>query len=534
MQKDWFLFRNDHHEGPFSTEMVIEKFKLGELNSRELIWSEGQRHWAPLEDHPNFSFLFHDDVERTSISEGEDREEYSDQNLWIPDETLTEEEFAGELSHHNISEDEESPPELPPASFEDLPPDIPIEYNEAIEEEEKEEEEVDVPPPLPLEGIDSASQLLTQLEEIEDQTALKNDIEEEDDFDDLEESCDETISEKTWPLGIVSALGILGILLSWWWLQKLSIDRASLRNLSVSIRENLERAWRVDYLNGRPVFRVGMDNQEGEIWLTTNYPGQGVVFLSLKSQKGKIIGKGVVQASSKAALKNGAARFRNLKLNKGLNLSKGYYDIQIKLLPLGPKEKVKQITSSKKGDGLKLLKHEDTFLLYNGAESDFKKRLKNYKRLVEKNKLRPLNERLITYNTMLALLDRMGSAFQKILKEISRGKGIQKFEGVYNQEIGPFLRDLIIESNRLHISLLNVKPKESYHYEEEMNYGKDIGGVASDMVKSTEKYKRLSKANKGTLKNLFTAVIEELRKKGESKVKLIEAELGPYKELLNK
>lgn len=46
--KIWFLFKDNHHIGPFSTQEVKEKFDAGEFSTSIPVWREGDPQWIPL------------------------------------------------------------------------------------------------------------------------------------------------------------------------------------------------------------------------------------------------------------------------------------------------------------------------------------------------------------------------------------------------------------------------------------------------------------------------------------------------------
>jgi len=48
LQKKWFVYLSDHHEGPFSATELSQKQKTGTVNSQSYVWSEGMVDWKPL------------------------------------------------------------------------------------------------------------------------------------------------------------------------------------------------------------------------------------------------------------------------------------------------------------------------------------------------------------------------------------------------------------------------------------------------------------------------------------------------------
>jgi hypothetical protein len=45
IQKKWFIYIGDHHEGPFSAEEISQKLKSGEAKEESYVWCEGMADW---------------------------------------------------------------------------------------------------------------------------------------------------------------------------------------------------------------------------------------------------------------------------------------------------------------------------------------------------------------------------------------------------------------------------------------------------------------------------------------------------------
>jgi hypothetical protein len=48
LQKKWFVYLSDHHEGPFDAAEMSQKKKTGLINQQSYVWSEGMTDWKPL------------------------------------------------------------------------------------------------------------------------------------------------------------------------------------------------------------------------------------------------------------------------------------------------------------------------------------------------------------------------------------------------------------------------------------------------------------------------------------------------------
>ena len=48
LQKKWFVYLSDHHEGPFNAVELSQKQKNGSVTHQSYVWSEGMTDWKPL------------------------------------------------------------------------------------------------------------------------------------------------------------------------------------------------------------------------------------------------------------------------------------------------------------------------------------------------------------------------------------------------------------------------------------------------------------------------------------------------------
>ena len=62
MKEKWFVFRNDHHEGPYSVEQISLSYRQGKIQAETLVWKEGLEHWSPLKGLDCFKELFSEDL----------------------------------------------------------------------------------------------------------------------------------------------------------------------------------------------------------------------------------------------------------------------------------------------------------------------------------------------------------------------------------------------------------------------------------------------------------------------------------------
>ncbi len=67
MEKKWFVYLGDHHEGPFSLDEIKEKMTQGVVRTDMYVWAEGMVDWVPMVEVSEFSMLVSPVVEPPSV-----------------------------------------------------------------------------------------------------------------------------------------------------------------------------------------------------------------------------------------------------------------------------------------------------------------------------------------------------------------------------------------------------------------------------------------------------------------------------------
>ncbi len=57
LEKKWFVYLEDHHEGPFSIQEIESKMTEGKVRSQNFVWAEGMSDWEPMPTVPDFQNL---------------------------------------------------------------------------------------------------------------------------------------------------------------------------------------------------------------------------------------------------------------------------------------------------------------------------------------------------------------------------------------------------------------------------------------------------------------------------------------------
>ncbi|MCY4524425.1 MAG: DUF4339 domain-containing protein, partial [Halobacteriovoraceae bacterium] len=58
MNKDWFIFCEDCHLGPFSERQIRDLYLDGKINDEVMLWAQGEKDWRSLREINSFDNLF--------------------------------------------------------------------------------------------------------------------------------------------------------------------------------------------------------------------------------------------------------------------------------------------------------------------------------------------------------------------------------------------------------------------------------------------------------------------------------------------
>lgn len=61
MEENWFIFKEDHHLGPFSVDALLTMLEDQEVSENVLVWKEGFDAWLPLKECPEFQVFEEDE-----------------------------------------------------------------------------------------------------------------------------------------------------------------------------------------------------------------------------------------------------------------------------------------------------------------------------------------------------------------------------------------------------------------------------------------------------------------------------------------
>ncbi|GAB4416802.1 MAG: hypothetical protein OHK0056_25370 [Bacteriovoracaceae bacterium] len=518
-EKRWFIFNKDHHLGPFSEEEIRTKFHRGELTLDGQLWTEGQTSWMAFRDITTF----HKDAfpgEKTLPQWKRSLEEANnllnaiepERGRQVPpapkpasevavDEFIEEEIEQIEEEQNIISldreiiEDDELPPPLPP---------LPIEEEELPEVAQ--DEVVDLPIGEHGDQIEPPEVFL------DDDATGEFQIEQE---GPLEESAGEvTPHPLRWWSGI-TLVSILLLALVWFiWPKRISAPFPELTDAEKSVLTHFaknapDKNW---------MFKIHMEREKGRIYLASNRSDEAKLTVRFTSNKSRTLSLEESEFVSQIDLNNYFGASKEITMIRGTEISQGEYQVEINGKAVGWKPRLME--KLKIWPVFKDMKfvvnytpeiiYKSQLLIYNGSPKQFEEAILAFNQAIENKRLMPLKDQLQRVIAMRSFLDGIKELFLDYIGRITKGPSIAGFERKYNLEIGPALSEMIMDNNRLSIETMNVDKEQSRQYENLMKQGKNVAGIAADIVSRVRKINKIRNTDREILTKFFEREIQKV------------------------
>lgn len=444
MNKEWFVFKGTHHLGPFSKEEMVEFFRASEINAQALIWKEGNEKWEPLSKTPDFQFLF--EAPRAPIAK--------------PTPIV-------------LADDDDGPPPLPPIPT--LPKAAPQIHAELDD---------DMPPPIPLDAILDPKGHMRLRARSEDKNSR--------------------YSKYALIVGSFLFVSIIG----WYALtQKEAGIQLRIKGLMPVYLEKLELTATKNSPNFEAAMALSLDSLT--LWGSTNFGGEIETVIKLDSIPRRVLGVDDVSLTVKGKFLNHVGKFNRMILTKGSKFLPGEYSFHVE------GREIHYLNRHFKSlNGISFLKklnktysYDGSALIYPGTPREFEKRLLDYSTTLLSEKLKPYQDKLERVQTLESILNATSQNYLMELDKAKTGKDIASFETKFMKEISPLLQSLVVKAHELSQDPLFTQEENSMTviapYKGQVQLGKQIGEMASDMITSTQKHKKLTDKDKSALRRTF-------------------------------
>lgn len=392
----------------------------------------------------------------------------------------------------------EALPSLPDLPSDDLPPKLPKLPKAPIDED-------DLPPPIPLDAILDPNGL---------KLVFKEDGKKPEHF-----------SRLIFAISVILFAGVL----TWFFLN----EKDSGKNLRVKgiMPVYLDRLQETASLK-TPSMAVSMAlSLDGKtLWASSNYSDELLTIIKMQSIPKRILGVDEASIMVRGVMRDHLAHYDKMQLTSGKQFIPGEYNIDFtarKIHFLNKKFKFL--------NGIKFFKKlnrtydfKGTALIYSGTPREFEKKLADYQEAITNERLKPFQDKLERLQTFHSLLNKTIEDFLLTLETIKDGKGISSFEKKYIKEVSPMIQSLVVAAHEIYKATEENETdtrKKIGSYESQVQLGKQIGEMTSDMITETGKMKKLNQKDKINLKTRFETRYKLIKTQIDSDIILIKDQI---------
>lgn len=465
MNKEWFIFKGTHHQGPFSLAEMAAFYEKGELTAQTLVWKEGAEKWEALVRTPELMAQLEKSAE-SAVSKQESRSVLPD----LPEDDM--------------------PPLLPPILG--TQKSAPAKTNPAE----------DLPPPIPLDALlDSKSEnkKMSRFGQTFSKAALA-----------------------------LLALGFI-VFVGWFITQEMSGgDQIKIKGIMPVYLERLQETAGVTTPAVMVSMALSLDgktlwvttNKSGTIntviklsSLPKRILGSEEVGLTVKGVINNHLGRMdrmVLTAGKQFVPGEYKIQFTGKKIH--------FLNEKLKFLSNIPFFKKLNSTYTFQGDTL----------IYAGTPREFEKKLLDYRESLLNEKLRPYHDKLERLKTFSSLLQKSAQEYFALLAKMKKGSEISAFEVTYMSEVSPIVQSLvgaaydILQNKKFQEEDFRnpIAP-----YKEHITFGKLIGELASDMITETKKVKTMTEKQRAQLTTKFGSRYSTINSQIDINIRKLEAHI---------
>jgi hypothetical protein len=485
---EWFVIYNNEHLGPFSERVLHQLFSEGDLNEQSLIWREGLENAVTYEAQ----FLF-------------TKEELTFKPLVQIVEKF--ETKSKPKNHQSEEEDDDLPPALPTEALvrKDQPktktktrhmsPEVKV---------EKKSREVPETRPETLKKVQEINEIATEQIEL-----MATKIQKEGQKNKL-----------YFFLGIFLLLILIFPLGFYIKSTYITFSRPSLMSIDdytrlkdVSLDKSFDNK-----------FALATSSDRSTIWLSTNIPYEGEVYIKLKSIKDKTLSNAEIELQGQAKLRGKLVTFENWTFNKGTKLVDGYYNVEAYTITDLTIPLIEKYSPKRKQQ----FRFFDQVLISPMPASEFNKMLTSVTKEKVTNDQTFWIELKQKYETIKVITtqirDEMETAFSNSNSRWE--EELKKFELKYKREFGAFFTSFVIQNDESYEALkakeFSNKMEIIANYTRLSNLAKDVGKVSMDIFHQMESFDGLDDARKENLRQEASQKLGEIIRTCEEKIQMIQ------------
>ncbi len=472
MNKEWFIFKGTHHLGPFSVKEMEEFVSREELNAQSLVWREGAEKWEALGKNKELMHLVH----KSSPDAGKKIQ-----------------------------------PQLP-----DLPPDVPSWSDDIID---------DVPPPLP--GKLPKSQPMMKAESDEPPPIPLDALLDPEGKKGVFKKESRSFFGPKVILGLIVVSFL--VVVAWFYTnEQSSAIQIRIKGMMPVYLEKLQEVATQKIPSFAMTMALSLDGKT--LYASANKEGEIVSIIKLQSLPKRMLGTEDVEITVKGVIRDHLGEFARMQLTKGPQFIPGEYSInytgrRIHFL----NRKFKFLSEMDFFKGLNTTyTYQTSALIYAGTPREFESKLAQYRERISEEQLKPYTDKLERLQTFLSLLTKTMENYILTLETVKRSKDMDGFERNYIKEVSPIIQSLVVAANenskRPGIDMED--PRNSIASDKtQVNLGKQIGELASDMITETQKLKTFSLAEKNALRAKFEGRYKVVKGQIDANIVLLSTEI---------
>lgn len=318
--------------------------------------------------------------------------------------------------------------------------------------------------------------------------------------------------------------GILfAIIIGWYSLsQKEAAVELRIKNLMPIYQDKLEMTASRDNSKFEVALALSLDGLT--IWGSTNNPGEMFTTIKLESIPRKVLGTETIAVTVKGEFKNHLGKFSRMILSKGDKFLPGEYQYHVEARETHfLNRNFRSLSAIPFFKSLnKNYVFEGRTLIFAGTPREFEKRLSEYSINILGELLKPFQEKLEQIRTFESILNGTSQNYLMELDNAKTGKAISRFERKFMNEFAPLLQAMVLKAEEL--SRLPTKA-DLAPYKGQVQIGKQIGELASDMITKTIKFKKLAMKDKTELKADFDKRAKAIKLQIDMNVKILEDQI---------
>ncbi|MGB0453884.1 MAG: DUF4339 domain-containing protein [Bacteriovoracaceae bacterium] len=533
-QKIWFLFKENHHTGPFSSDQIKEKFDRGEISTGTPVCREGDDSWQPLIAHPELSVsVLPDDV--ATPTDLPPLPENTDKDVSDFPRLPEQESSSSEDQYHDIEEKfrsvESKLNEVQTSSSPSM--DLVQQTQVLNQNRENDEDDLWIVDDQNLESSEvidnnteaelAQSELSEESQEIEDQAQ-----DELDEFIERPKSLSYTI-RKFAVIFFFIALAAFGV-------TQFAFKQKKIPPLT-HLKQSDARTLKVALLGNKKSFRFAIAPDKGlrSLWFSTNVDEPGSLEITLKSITGRVLSKQEIAAKGRGRLKNNVGKISNLELTRGDLLVDGEYEVEGRLVLEGPRvgfyRWINENTPLKESPPFNKFKFEHkikTTLRYMKKSGDeFNTKLHEFKESLRLEASRPLIIEMQKWRTFQTLTTEVYNLFSKSLDAKSLTSASKQFNRDYARSIAPVFQTLSIDTQTFLLDDSFLKTKDQKRRLSELtSMQKSFGNNVVALNSLFKRYKRVNRKLKNQLRESAVDRLKPLQEKIKNRISELQKEIS--------